>query len=148
VKVGAIQLREATGNDDEFIYRLIEATMRAYVENIWGTFSEERNHRTIAETIRARNCSIIQLEDQDIGVLTVERQSAQIRLTQLYILPSHQNQGIGASLVRGLAREARESGKPLRLSVLAGNPAKRLYEREGFRVTKVTPERVSMELVW
>jgi GNAT superfamily N-acetyltransferase len=67
-------------------------------------------------------------------------------LTQMYLLPSHQNRGIGTSLIRKLALEAKESGRPLRLRVLSVNPARRLYEREGFRVTSVTPERVFMEL--
>jgi ribosomal protein S18 acetylase RimI-like enzyme len=63
----------------------------------------------------------------------------------MYILPSHQNRGIGTRLVRELAREAKESGRPLRLRVLSVNPARRLYEREGFQVTSTTPERIFME---
>lgn len=65
---------------------------------------------------------------------------------QIYIAPAHQNRGIGTSLIRELAREARGSGKPLRLRLLSVNPARRLYEREGFKVTLVTPERIFMEL--
>jgi hypothetical protein len=48
--------------------------------------------------------------------------------------------------VRDLIAEARSCGKPLRLRVLSVNRARRLYEREGFRVTESTPERYYMEL--
>jgi len=120
--------------------------MRGYVEQIWGSFSEEYNRKDIARSIASGIYSIIEYGGVDIGALAVERYPTHIQLTQIFILPSHQNRGIGTSLIRELAREARESGKPLRLLVLSGNPARRLYEREGFRVTSVTPERVFMEL--
>ena len=120
--------------------------MRRYVEQIWGSFSEEYNRKDIARSIASGIYSIIEWEGQDIGALAVERHPTHIQLTQIFIVPSHQNRGIGTALIRELAREAKESRKPLRLLVLSVNPARRLYEREGFRVTSVTPQRVFMEL--
>jgi len=144
--IDAIGLRQAKATDAEFIYRVVETTMRAYVEQIWGSFSEEYNRKNAAESIAAGIYSVIEREGQDIGALAVERHPTHIQLTQMYIFPAHQNLGIGTSLIRELAREAKESNRPLRLRVLSVNPARRLYEREGFRVTSVTPERVFMEL--
>jgi GNAT superfamily N-acetyltransferase len=141
-----LRFREATTNDAEFIYRVVETTMRSYVERTWGAFSEEHNRKNIAETIAAKNYSIIEFNGEDIGAISVERHSSHIQLTQLFIVPSHQNRGIGTSIVRHLAHEARQTGRPLRLRVLSVNPARRLYEREGFRITSTTPERVYMEL--
>lgn len=120
--------------------------MRGYVEQIWGSFSEAYNRKDVAGSIASGIYSIIESEGQDIGALAVERHPTHIQLMQMYIAPSHQNRGIGTSLIRALAREARQFGKPLRLRVLSVNPARRLYEREGFKVTSVTPERVFMEL--
>ena len=142
----AITLRQAQAGDGEFVYRLVETTMRAYVEQIWGSFNEERSRRAIAQEIASGIYSIIECGAHALGALAVERHSTHIQLTQIYIAPSYQNRGIGTSLIRELAREARESGKPLRLRLLSGNPAQRLYEREGFKVTSVTPERIFMEL--
>jgi GNAT superfamily N-acetyltransferase len=141
-----IRLRQATAADADFIYRVVETTMRGYVEQIWGSFSEEYNRKNIAESIGSGIYSLIEHEGLDIGALAVERHATHIQLTQIYILPLHQNRGIGTSLVRELVREAKETGKPLRLRVLSSNPARQLYEREGFKVTEITPERVFMEL--
>jgi ribosomal protein S18 acetylase RimI-like enzyme len=144
--VESVGLRQASQADADFIYRLVEVTMRSYVERIWGSFSEAYNRQNIAETIAAKNYSIVQCGEEDVGAISVERHPEFIQLSQLYILPQHQNKGIGTSLVRELASEARNSRRPLRLRVLQSNPARRLYERLGFRVSSVTPERVYMEL--
>ena len=144
--VAGVELRQASLADAEFIYRLVEVTMRSYVEQIWGSFSEELNRQNIAETIAAKNYSIIQCRGENIGAISVERHPDFIELSQLFILPQHQNKGIGTSLVRTLALEARQGGMPLRLRVLKSNPALCLYERLGFRVSSTTPERVYMEL--
>ena len=141
-----IRLRQATVADAEFLYALVERTMRGYVETIWGSFSEEYNRKQVAQQIASGIYSIVELGGSDVGALAVERHDTHIQLAQIYVLPEHQNRGIGTSLVRDLVGEARRSGKPLRLRVLSVNPARALYEREGFRVTSETPERFFMEL--
>ena len=141
-----IQLRKAAAADADFIYALVEKTMRGYVEQIWGDFSEDYNRRNIVESIASGIYSIIVVDGREVGALAVEREDTHIQLTQLYVLPEYQNQGIGTSLVRQLAQEAKKVKKPLRLRVLSVNPARKLYEREGFRVTSETPERFFMEL--
>jgi GNAT superfamily N-acetyltransferase len=137
--------REAILADAEFIYRVVEATMRTYVEQTWGSFSEEYNRKNIAETIAAGNYSIIQFEGEDIGALSIERHPSHIQLAQFYILPAHQNRGIGTSILRKLVSEGRQARKPIRLRIIAVNPVRRLYEREGFRVTSTTLERIYLE---
>ena len=120
--------------------------MRSYVEQTWGSFSEELSRGNIAETIAAKDYSIIQSRGEDVGAISVVRHPDFIQLNQLFILPRYQNKGIGTSLVRELASEAQQTGMPLRLRVLKNNPARRLYERLGFRVSSITPEHVYMEL--
>jgi GNAT superfamily N-acetyltransferase len=138
--------RQATSADADFICRLVETTMRSYVEQIWGSFGEEYNRKNVAATVAAESYAIIQFSGEDIGAISVERHPTHIQLAQLYILPAYQNQGIGTSILRELVREGREAGKPVRLRILAVNPVRRLYEREGFRVSSTTPERIYMEL--
>jgi len=141
-----VSYRVAIASDAEFVFRVVEATMRAYNERQWGRFDTEANRKAIDERIAAGTFEIIGFAGEDIGVLRVERHDSHIQLDQLFILPSHQNRGIGARIVRELAREAREAKKPLRLRVLEVNPARKFYEREGFRVVATTPGRIHMEL--
>ena len=120
--------------------------MRRYIEQTWGSFSEALTRKDAADVIASGHCAIIEFEGADIGVLTVERLADRIKLGQFYILPSHQNRGIGTAILRELIREARQAGKRLKLRLLKVNPVRRLYEREGFRVVSSTPERLYMEL--
>src|SRR5262245_3217897 len=135
-----LTFRIAAAADVDFVYRVVETTMRGYVEQTWGKFNVEGNKETIAGRIAKSEFEVIQFEAVDIGVLCVLREPTHIQLEQLFILPSHQNRGLGTQIVRNLAQEAKRAGKPLRLRVLNVNPAKKLYEREGFRVTSTTPE--------
>jgi predicted GNAT family acetyltransferase len=49
------------------------------------------------------------------------------------LTPPYRGRGLGTRLLRGLIAEAEQSGRPLSLHVETHNPARRLYERLGFR---------------
>ena len=140
-----ITLRNATEADVSFIAELIERTMRSYVEQTYGSYSRELTLESVEPRVAAGHFSIVELEGRSIGAIAVEREPTHIQLAQLYVLPEQQNRGIGTRLLRELAREAQAAGKPLRIRVLAVNPARRLYAREGFVAYAETPERVFME---
>ncbi|MGY1887384.1 GNAT family N-acetyltransferase [Blastococcus sp. SYSU DS0753] len=58
-------------------------------------------------------------------------------LTWLYVHPDVQNRGIGRALVRHLLAHADGLGiERVEVTVLDGNPARRLYEREGFTLVE------------
>ncbi len=64
----------------------------------------------------------------------------------IQILPSRQGGRIGEAVLRELPAEAAREHVPVSLGVLHGNPARRLYERLGFRLAAET-ER-SATLIW
>jgi hypothetical protein len=43
--------RAASSADADFIYRVVETTMRGYVEKTWGRFDEVVNRKSIAAMI-------------------------------------------------------------------------------------------------
>lgn len=45
---------------------------------------------------------------------------------------SYQNPGVGTHMIQGLIGEAIAAAKTLCIRVLSANPARMLYEREGF----------------
>lgn len=58
-------------------------------------------------------------------------------ISELDVDPGLRNQGIGGALLKWAEDEAREGGyKVMSLSTTMDNPARRLYERHGFRITE------------
>jgi ribosomal protein S18 acetylase RimI-like enzyme len=71
---------------------------------------------------------------EDIGCIAIEDKGNYLSLNYIAILPAYQGQGIGAKLIGDLLKETASKGIPLQLNVLKVNPARKLYERLGFRV--------------
>jgi GNAT superfamily N-acetyltransferase len=78
------------------------------------------------------NHSIVLLGRTSVGVLIVHRIPAEIRIVDLALLPARRGAGLGTWLLRQLMDEACGARLPLRLQVLKGSPALRLYLRLGF----------------
>jgi ribosomal protein S18 acetylase RimI-like enzyme len=140
-----ISLRRAEPGDCDFAFQVLERTMRGYVEETWGVWSEATARvRTSADAVSGRS-RIIYLGSESIGLLCVDHLATHLQLEQLYLLPTCQRRGIGAQVLQLVLSESHALGLPVRLRVLRVNPAKRFYERHGFRVTSETPERLFME---
>lgn len=73
---------------------------------------------------------------QPIGRLYVDRRPTTIAVLDISLLSAHRGQGIGAQLMATILGEARETGRNVELHVETHNPARRLYERLGFRVVE------------
>jgi ribosomal protein S18 acetylase RimI-like enzyme len=78
-------------------------------------------------------------------VFVVERYSTHIQLEKIYLLPEYQRLGIGSALIDSLIIEASQSNIPIRLHVMAVNPAKKFYDRFGFVVKKAASDLLFME---
>jgi ribosomal protein S18 acetylase RimI-like enzyme len=81
----------------------------------------------------------------DVGWLRTEDHPDHLRLDYLVLLPEYQRRGIGESIVRELLDRAAMLGVPVKLNVLHVNPARRLYERLGFRAVGSDDHRFFME---
>jgi len=90
--------------------------------------------------------AIILTGNQAVGRIVVHRAEKEFRLVDIALLPAHRGRGIGTALVQRLLREAAAAGKPVRLSVLKGQRAFRLYQRLGFEKTGEDAARVQM--IW
>lgn len=88
---------------------------------------------------------IIEIDRNIAGLQCTNDSGEQILLVDLALLPQYRNQGIGSQLLTRLIDNARDQQKRVVLHVLAANPAQRLYERLGFRVTETTPPYIRME---
>jgi ribosomal protein S18 acetylase RimI-like enzyme len=121
--------------------------MREYVERVWG-WDEAEQEGFFLRRFDPDRWQVVQVGDEDVGVLIVEESAEQIFLSELQIRPEWQGRGIGTSIVRSLMERAAAAGKPLTLRVLHVNPrAKALYERLGFEPFKEIATHVYMRWV-
>ena len=56
-------------------------------------------------------------------------------LEQIFVDADFQRRGIGTEIIVGLIDTAAKAGQPVTLGVVKTNPARRLYERLGFRIS-------------
>ena len=131
--------------DLDYLYNLSEATMREYAEQVWGCWNESDIRSHFSESLNRGLFESILKNGIRVGVVSVESHTTHHQLEQLYIEPLHQNRGIGESVLRIIITNASKESLPVKLRVLKPNPAKRLYERLGFVVTKTTEQRYYME---
>ena len=78
---------------------------------------------------------MVALDGLDIGWLQTGTQDGDFFIAQLFVDRPFQRRGIGTDLMKRLIEEAERAGQSVRVEVVKINPARRLYERLGFRVT-------------
>ena len=135
-------LRAMVQQDFNFYQDLHKNSLKPYVEQIWGWIDSQQEKR-LKECFNPLKMQVIQVCDQDVGVLEIEKTSEGVFLKNILILPEFQGRGLGSQIIKDVVEDA----IPLSvfLSVLRPNPAKKLYERLGFKVVSEDPERFYMK---
>lgn len=128
----AVTLRPARASDEPFLLALRRRSMTVHLERS-GEPTDEASHLWRLR-YRFADAQIVSHDELPIGLLKVQREPAEWRLVQVQLLPDWQGRGIGGDLVGALLDQAAQARCPVRLGVLQGNPARRLYERLGFRL--------------
>jgi ribosomal protein S18 acetylase RimI-like enzyme len=123
-------LRPASGEDFDFLFRLRAAALGPYVAQIWG-WNEGEERQRFERAFDPAHYRIVHAVE-DIGAIEVERREHEYYLSNVELLPEHQEKGIGTSLVRSVIAEADREKVPVMLQVFKINPARSLYERLGF----------------
>jgi ribosomal protein S18 acetylase RimI-like enzyme len=105
-----------------------EATKRAFVEQQFA--AQDAHYR---EHYPGATLDVVEVGGERAGRLYVHRGPSDIRIMDIALAPAYRGRGIGTQLLRALIAEAQESGRKLSIHVEMNNPARRLYERLGFR---------------
>jgi len=141
---GHLERRAATQQDIPFLIELRRQTMTAHqIAAGIDPSDEERRTRVL---VRYDCAEILLHHGRPVGLLKVAREGTDWELIQIQLLPELQGKGLGKQLLRSLALEAQHRGASVRLSVLKGSPARRLYEKFGFAVVKETEHATTMLL--
>jgi len=88
---------------------------------------------------------IICLDAAAIGRILMTQNATTTRLIDIALLGVYRNRGIGTMLLRQVLQECERQGRALRLQVLQGNRAIRLYQRLGFVQASADPMYAQME---
>ncbi len=129
-----IGFRKAGPDDYDFVRRVHHLGLREYVEDFFGAWDEPYQDERFAGQYVAEEAWIILRDGTAVGWLGKRALPEEIFLTELYVAPEHQNQGIGTRVLRDLIAEAGRADKAVSLGVMKNNPSRRLYEREGFEM--------------
>lgn len=140
----AYALRPATMEDLEPMMRIGHEGLRPYVEALWG-WDQAEHEAQFRDHFTPASISIILFEGWAAGYLKVEDRGDHLFLEGIYLGREARNQGVGAEVIGDLLQRGRREGRPVRLRVLRPNPARRLYERLGFRVIRADDTHIDME---
>jgi ribosomal protein S18 acetylase RimI-like enzyme len=128
-----ISFRPAHAHDFDYCARLYFAGMEEIIRQLnLDMAAQVASFRRQWVSTEVR---IITLDGADIGWLQRRVVDGSLFLAQLFVDTTHQRQGIGTEILHRIADEAARAAQPVTLGVVKTNPALRLYERLGFRIT-------------
>jgi len=91
-------------------------------------------HRHYLSLYPNASYDIINLEQQPIGRLYVERQPDKIKILDITVLPEYRNRGAGAKLIADILLEGERAKKPVQIYIESINPSANFFARLGFQM--------------
>jgi RimJ/RimL family protein N-acetyltransferase len=140
-----VTFRPITPADMEFMRELYASTREEELAPV--PWPEEAKRHFLAEqfalqhrhyqTYHAQADFLLILRGTEpIGRIYVDRANAEIGLIDIALTRAHRGHGIGTALLAELVDEGRRAARVIELYVEPNNPARRLYERFGFRLVQ------------
>ena len=134
----AWELRSAEPADLEAIVELRAVVMRPDLVRL-GRFDEHRVRQRLRDAYSPQHTSVIVVDGAFAGSVAVRPAEDGRWLEHFYLSPELQGRGLGSAVLRTLLQDSDSDGAVVRLNVLQGSPAQRLYERHGFAVESQDP---------
>lgn len=137
------RLRAAVRADVEAIAEVRALVLRADLERL-GRYDEHRVRQRLRDGFDAAHTWVIEVGDAFAGCVALRPDGDTRWLEHFYLAPHLQGRGIGSAVLRELLQRCDRGGALVRLNVLRGSAARRLYERHGFTVESEDPVDVFM----
>jgi GNAT superfamily N-acetyltransferase len=139
----AWKLRPASVADVEAVAQLRAVVLRADLERL-GRYDEQRVRQRLRDGFAPPHTWVIEVDGGFAGCVALRPAADAHWLEHFYLAPHLQGGGIGAAVLRELLARCDRDGTLVRLNVLQGSPARRLYERHGFTLEQEDPVDVFM----
>ena len=137
------EIRQALPADAGAAAELRATVMRADLERV-GRYDEHRVRQRLLDRFVPTHTWVIEIGGAFAGCVALRPADDAHWLEHFYLEPGLQGRGIGTAVLGTLFERCDRDVVPVRLNVLQGSPARRLYERLGFRVESEDPVDVFM----
>jgi len=138
-----VALRPAIDGDFDYCRSLYFCEMQWIIEELHlDSAAQEFRFKEQWDPAQVR---IVSLDGFDIGWLQTDTQDGDFFIAQLFVDRPSQRKGIGTEVMKRLIEEAERREQSVRLEVVKINPARRLYERLGFRITHEDERKLHMK---
>ncbi|VXC16794.1 Acetyltransferase (GNAT) family protein [Microbacterium sp. 8M] len=125
-----VWMRAAVPADVDLVAALKERVLRQDLERLVG-WDPARSRARVVEHFSTAHTRMILVDGAVAGTITLRPDEDALWLEMFYLDAAHQGRGIGTAVLRTVLAETPPE-RELRLQVLAGSAAQRLYERHGF----------------
>lgn len=136
-------MRPASAADAEAVAELRAVVLREDLERL-GRYDEQRVRQRLRDGFVPVHTWVIEVDGAFAGCVSLRPEGDAHWLEHFYLAPHLQGSGIGTAVLRGLLEQCDREGSRVRLNVLQGSAARRLYERHGFRRETEDPVDVFM----
>lgn len=139
-------LRQATMEDKEFVYNLKKLVLKDYIDEIWG-WDEDYQRKDFEVCYNPANNKIITCNNSDIGIVEASKDSDEIHIIEIAILPEYQGMGIGTKVLKQIIDNSKARDKRVKIGCFKINiEAKKLYLKLGFKVVEETKTHYILQL--
>ncbi|MFD0258494.1 GNAT family N-acetyltransferase [Kitasatospora indigofera] len=137
------EIRPASAADVEAVAEVRAVVLRADLERL-GRYDEQRVRQRLRDAFAPAHTWVIEVGGAFAGCVSLRPAEDAHWLEHFYLAAHLQGSGIGTAVLRGLLERCDREGTLVRLNVLQGSPARRLYERHGFTPESEDPVDVFM----
>jgi GNAT superfamily N-acetyltransferase len=129
------EIRQASSADAEAAAELRATVMRADLERL-GRYDEHRVRQRLLDRFVPAHTWVIEIGRAFAGCVALRPADDAHWLEHFHLDPGLQGRGIGTAVLGTLFERCDRDAIKVRLNVLQCSPARRLYERLGFRVDR------------
>ena len=137
--MNVIKTRTADSNDMDFLFKLKVASMRQYVEVVYG-WDESVQYGFFEKAFHPESIQVIQCDGHDVGMYELQERTEDWFLARIEILPSFQGKGIGKKLLVHRIAEIKRNQLIDTIIVRTSQHTDKFYEKGGFKLDFITKD--------